>query len=237
MPGPQRIAIVTGASQGIGAGLVDGFRAAGYGVLGTSRSIEPADEADYVTVPGDITDPVTAELVTQRAIERFGRIDCLVNNAGIFIGKPFTDYTPADFDVITATNLAGFFHVTQRAIGQMLSQGSGHVVNVSTSLVEHPDGDRPAALTALTKGGLAAVARSLAIEYASRGIRVNAVSLGVIQDRSTIPPPLRDSPAPPARTPGHGQRRGRRGALPGAGDVRDRRDPPYRRRPVGRVST
>ncbi len=181
MAAPQRIAIVTGASQGIGAGLVDAFRASGYGVLGTSRSIEPRDEPDYVTVAGDITDPDTAELVAQRAIERFGRIDCLVNNAGIFIGKPFTDYTRADFDAITATNLAGFFHITQRVIGQMVTQGSGHVVNVSTSLVDHPDGDRPAALAALTKGGLAAVARSLAIEYASRGVRVNAVSLGVIQ--------------------------------------------------------
>jgi NAD(P)-dependent dehydrogenase (short-subunit alcohol dehydrogenase family) len=178
---PQRIAIVTGASQGIGAGLVDAFRARGYGVLGTSRSIEPADEADYLTVPGDITDPHTAELVTHKALERFGRIDCLVNNAGIFIGKPFTDYTKADFDAITATNLAGFFHVTQRVIGQMVTQGSGHVVNVSTSLVDHADSGQPAALTVLTKGGLASVARSLAIEYASRGVRVNAVSLGVIQ--------------------------------------------------------
>ena len=181
MARPERIAIVTGASQGIGAGLVDAFRASGYGVLGTSRSIEPRDEADYVTVPGDITDPHTAELVTRRTLERYGRIDCLINNAGIFIGKPFTDYTPADFEAITATNLAGFFHITQRVIAQMVAQGSGHVVNVSTSLVDHPDSDQPAALTVLTKGGLASVARSLAIEYASRGVRVNAVSLGVIQ--------------------------------------------------------
>ncbi len=181
MARPERIAIVTGASQGIGAGLVDAFRASGYGVLGTSRSIEPRDEADYVTVPGDITDPHTAELVTRRTLERYGRIDCLINNAGIFIGKPFTDYTPADFEAITATNLAGFFHITQRVIAQMVAQGSGHVVNVSTSLVDHPDSEQPAALTVLTKGGLASVARSLAIEYASRGVRVNAVSLGVIQ--------------------------------------------------------
>ncbi len=181
MARPERIAIVTGASQGIGAGLVDAFRACGYGVLGTSRSIEPRDEADYATVPGDITDPHTAELVTQRTLERFGRIDCLVNNAGIFIAKPFTDYTPADFDAITATNLAGFFHITQRVIGQMVAQGSGHVVNVSTSLVDHADSEQPAALTVLTKGGLASVARSLAIEYASGGVRVNAVSLGIIQ--------------------------------------------------------
>ena len=180
----MRIAIVTGASQGIGAGLVDAFREAGYGVVGTSRSIEALDEADYLTVRGDITEPETAEQVARRTIERFGRIDCLVNNAGIFIGKPFTDYTPADFDAVTATNLAGFFHITQNVIRQMVAQGAGHVVNVSTSLVDHPDGNRPAALAVLTKGGLASVARSLAIEYASRGVRVNAVSLGVIETPS-----------------------------------------------------
>ena len=117
----------------------------------------------------------------EQALNRFARIDCLVNNAGVFIGKSFTDYTLDDYLSITSVNLAGFFHLTQRVIGQMVTQGSGHVVNVSTSLVDNPDSNRPAALPALTKGGLVAATRSLAIEYASHGIRVNAVALGVIR--------------------------------------------------------
>jgi NAD(P)-dependent dehydrogenase (short-subunit alcohol dehydrogenase family) len=177
----MKVAIITGASQGIGAGLVAGLRGAGYAVVGTSRSIEASDTPDYVTVPGDISEPEIAERVVELALDGFGRIDSLINNAGIFIGKPFTDYTADDFAAITSVNLAGFFHITQRAIRQMVDQGGGHVVNVSTSLVDHASSDRPAALSVLTKGGLAAVARSLAIEYAGRGVRVNAVSLGVIQ--------------------------------------------------------
>jgi NAD(P)-dependent dehydrogenase (short-subunit alcohol dehydrogenase family) len=174
------VAIVTGASQGIGAGIVAGFRRAGYAVVGTARSIEAADEPDYATVRGDIADPDTARRVVERALDRFGRIDSLVNNAGIFIGKPFTEYTVDDYVTATSVNLAGFFHLTQRVVEQMLTGGGGHVVNVSTSLVDQPDAARPSALAALTKGGLAAVARSLSVEYAGRGIRVNAVSLGVI---------------------------------------------------------
>jgi NAD(P)-dependent dehydrogenase (short-subunit alcohol dehydrogenase family) len=179
--GASKVAIITGASRGIGAGLVAGFRGAGYAVVGTSRYILPSDAPDYLTVPGDGADPDTAERVIEATLDRFGRIDSLINNAGIFIGKPFTDYTAEDFAALTSVNLAGFFHITQRAIGHMVDQGGGHVVNVSTSLVDHASGDRPAALSVLTKGGLAAVARSLAIEYAGRGVRVNAVSLGVIQ--------------------------------------------------------
>jgi NAD(P)-dependent dehydrogenase (short-subunit alcohol dehydrogenase family) len=177
----MKVAIITGASQGIGAGLVAGFRDSGYAVVGTSRSIGPSDASDYVSVQGDIADAGTAERVVDLALDRFGRIDSLINNAGIFIGKPFTDYTPDDYAAITTVNLAGFFHITQRVIRQMVRQGSGHVVNVSTSLVDHASRDRPSALSVLTKGGLAAVARSLAIEYASRGVRVNAVALGVIR--------------------------------------------------------
>jgi NAD(P)-dependent dehydrogenase (short-subunit alcohol dehydrogenase family) len=176
-----RVAIVTGASRGIGAGLTAGFRSAGYAVVGTARSMPHSDEPDFLTVEGDITDVGTAERVVERAVERFGRIDSLINNAGIFIGKPFTDYTLEDYAAITAVNLAGFFHITQRAIRQMVTQGSGHVVNMSTSLVDHADSARPCALAALTKGGLAAASRSLAIEYASLGVRCNAVSLGVIK--------------------------------------------------------
>ncbi len=179
----QRVAIITGGSQGIGAGLVSGFRREGYAVVATSRSIGAADEDDYLTVRGDIADARTAQNVVAQALNRFGRIDCLVNDAGVFIGKPFTDYTLDDYDLITSVNLAGFFHLTQRVIGQMVTQGNGHVVNVTTSLVDKADSRTPAALTALTKGGLAAVTRSLAIEYASRGIRVNAVALGVIRTR------------------------------------------------------
>jgi len=177
----MRVAIITGASQGIGAGLVARFRSAGYAVVGTARSIDAADEADYLPVPGDITEAETARRVVDAAIDRFGQIDCLINNAGLFIGKPFTEYTADDFAAITAVNLGGFFHITQRAIAPMADQGSGHVVNVSTSLVDHPDRERPSALAVLTKGGLEAATRALAIEYAPRGVRVNAVSLGVIK--------------------------------------------------------
>jgi NAD(P)-dependent dehydrogenase (short-subunit alcohol dehydrogenase family) len=181
MSDSRAVAIVTGASQGIGAGLVAGLRRAGYSVVGTARSIDASGDPDYLTVAGDIAEAETAQRVVDGALDRFGRIDSLVNNAGIFIGKPFTDYTVDDFAAITTVNLAGFFHVTQRAIRQMASQGAGHVVNVSTSLVDHVDRDRPAALAVLTKGGLVAAARSLAVEYAPRGVRVNAVSLGVIR--------------------------------------------------------
>jgi NAD(P)-dependent dehydrogenase (short-subunit alcohol dehydrogenase family) len=180
-PRSRKVAIITGASQGIGAGLVAAFRKSGYSVVGTSRTIRPSDEHDYLTVPGDIAEAETARRVVEGALERFGRIDSLINNAGIFIGKPFTDYTADDYAAVTAVNLAGFFHITQRAIRQMVSQGTGHIVNVSTSLVDHAGSDRPSALAVLTKCGLVAVARSLAVEYASCGVRVNAVSLGVIK--------------------------------------------------------
>ena len=153
----------------------------GYAVVGTSRSIRPSEAHDFLTVQGDIAQVETAQRVVEQALDRFGRIDSLVNNAGIYIGKPFTDYTADDFAAITAVNLAGFFHITQRAVRPMVAQGGGHVVNVTTSLVDHADSKRPSALASLTKGGLAAVTRSLAIEYASRGVRVNAVALGVIR--------------------------------------------------------
>jgi len=180
-PAGPPVAVVTGASRGIGAGLAAAFRRSGYAVVATSLSIPSSDEPDLLTVPGDIAQVETAERVVAAALDRFGRIDSLVNNAGIFIGKPFTEYTPEDYAAITAVNLAGFFHITQRVIAQMVTQGRGHVVNISTSLVDQPDSTRPAALPSLTKGGLAAVTRSLAIEYASRGVRVNAVALGVIK--------------------------------------------------------
>jgi len=177
------VAIITGASQGIGAGLVDGYRGAGYAVVGVALSWPSTerDESDYVAVAGDIADADTARRAVDEARDRFGRIDTLINNAGIFIGKPFTEYTFDDYAAITAVNLTGFFRVTQLAIAEMVGRRSGHVVNVSTSLVDHADSKRPSALPALTKGGLVAATRSLAIEYASQGVRVNAVSLGVIR--------------------------------------------------------
>jgi len=179
-----KVAIITGASQGIGAGLTEAYRERGYAVIVTARSIGPSEDSGIVAVEGNIADPDTAQRIVDTAVERFGRIDTLINNAGLYIGKPFTDYTLEDFNALTAVNLAGFFHITTRTIKQMLNQGRGHVVNVSTTLVEEADSGRPAALPVLTKGGLVAVTKSLAIEYASRGLRVNAVSLGVIKTPS-----------------------------------------------------
>src|SRR5438105_4648476 len=124
-----RVAIITGASQGIGAGLVAAFRGAGYAVVGTSLSIRPSGVPDFLTLQGDIAQVETAQRVVEQTLDRFGRIDSLVNNAGIYIGKPFTDYTADDFAAIIAVNLAGFFHITQRAVRPMVARGGGHVVN------------------------------------------------------------------------------------------------------------
>jgi NAD(P)-dependent dehydrogenase (short-subunit alcohol dehydrogenase family) len=181
------VAIITGASRGIGEGLVAGYRRVGYAVVGVALSLSSADESDFVGVAGDIADADTAQRAVDQALDRFGRIDTLINNAGIYIGKPFTHYTVEDYAAITAVNLTGFFHITQKAIELMVEQGSGHIVNISTSLVDHADSTRPAVLPALTKGGLVAASRSLAIEYASRGVRVNAVSLGVIKTPAQDP--------------------------------------------------
>ncbi len=179
----RKVAIITGASQGIGAGLVEGFRRAGYAVVGSARSIDASDAPDFITVRGDIAQVEMAQAIVGQAVNRFGRIDTLINNAGIFISKSFTDYTLEDYLAITAVNLTGFFHMTQAVIRQMLSQNTGgHIVNLTTSLVDHAESESPSGLVALTKGGLAAVTRSLAIEYASRGVRFNAVALGVIEN-------------------------------------------------------
>jgi NAD(P)-dependent dehydrogenase (short-subunit alcohol dehydrogenase family) len=177
----QKVVIVTGASQGIGAGLVAGFRERGYGVVATSRHVTPRKDGEIVTVAGDIRDRATAARVVAAAKERFGRIDALVNNAGIFVAKPFVEYTPEDFDTVSAVNVAGVFHLTQLVLVEMLAAGSGHVVNITASLVDQPRADVPAGLAALSKGGLAALTTSLAVEYAKKGIRVNAVAPGVIR--------------------------------------------------------
>ena len=177
----QKVAIVTGGSQGIGAGLVQGYRQKGWAVVANALSIKPSKDPAVFTVEGDISQQATADEIISQAMDRFGRVDTLVNNAGVFLSKPFTDYTAEDYALVTGVNLAGFFWVTQRAVGQMLKQHGGHVVNVSASVADFVDSVEPTALAALTKGGLAAVTRSLAVEYASRGIRVNAVAPGIIQ--------------------------------------------------------
>ena len=177
----HRVAIITGGSQGIGAGLVSGYRKRGWAVVASARTITPAEEPDLLTVRGDITEPATADQIVEAALDRFGRIDTLINNAGVFISKPFTQYTAEDYALLVGVNLTGFFWLTQRVIANMVRRYGGHVVNISATLAEVANADAPAALAALTKGGLAAATRSLAVEYALRGVRVNAVSLGIIQ--------------------------------------------------------
>ncbi|WP_191838242.1 SDR family NAD(P)-dependent oxidoreductase [Catellatospora chokoriensis] len=177
----RKVAVITGASQGIGAALVPAYRRLGYAVVANSRSIAPSEDPAILTVGGDIADPAVGARVIEQGLAAFGRIDTLVNNAGVFVAKPFTEYTAEDYEFVTGVNLRGFFDVTQRAVAAMLTQGGGHVVNVSTSLVDHASSQVPSALASLTKGGLNAVTKSLAIEYAARGIRVNAVALGVIR--------------------------------------------------------
>jgi NAD(P)-dependent dehydrogenase (short-subunit alcohol dehydrogenase family) len=177
----RKVAIVTGASQGIGAALVKAYRERNYRVVATSRSIKQGSDPDILAVPGDIGDPKTAERVVTEALSRFGRIDTLVNNAGIFISKPFTDYTIDDFRSKVWTNVAGFFHITQRAAAEMLKQGSGHIVNLTTSLTDQAVAGVPTVLANLTKGGINSATKALAIEYAAKGIRVNAVSPGIIK--------------------------------------------------------
>jgi NAD(P)-dependent dehydrogenase (short-subunit alcohol dehydrogenase family) len=177
----RKVAVITGASQGIGAGLVKAYRDRNYRVVATSRTIKPSNDPDILAVSGDIGDAKTAERVIGEGLARFGRIDTLVNNAGVFIAKPFTQYTQEDFASLLSVNLAGFFHATQRALTEMLKVGSGHIVNITTSLVDQPIAGVPSVLASLTKGGLNSATKSLAIECAPKGIRVNAVSPGIIK--------------------------------------------------------
>jgi len=186
-----KVAIVTGASQGLGEGIARGYRARGWRVVGVSRSITPADEGDWLMIPGSVAEPDTARQIVATALDRFGRVDTLVNNAGVFIGERLTDYTADQYRQITQTNLDGFFHMTQAALPSMVEQGSGHVVQIVTTLAEHANAEFPSVLASMTKGGLAAATRSLAIEYASRGIRANAVSPGIIAT-PMHPPETRD---------------------------------------------
>jgi NAD(P)-dependent dehydrogenase (short-subunit alcohol dehydrogenase family) len=181
MSTPNKVAVITGASQGIGAGLVKAYRDRGFRVVANSRSIRPSDDPHVIAVPGDIANPAIAEQVMTEAVERFGRVDTLINNAGIFAAKQFTEFTSEDFEATLRTNLAGFFFVTQEAVKRMAAQGAGHVVQITASIVDQPINGVPAILASITKGGLNAATKGLAIEYASRGIRVNAVAPGVIK--------------------------------------------------------
>jgi NAD(P)-dependent dehydrogenase (short-subunit alcohol dehydrogenase family) len=184
MGNSQKTAIVTGASQGIGAGLVEAFLKHGYNIVANSRNITKTNPfpaaPNLALVDGDIGDPKTAAKIVETAVSRFGSIDVLVNNAGIFIPKSFTDYTTEEFNALVSTTLAGFLYVSQLSVKQMLRQKSGSIVNISTSLVDQPIAGVSAAVQAMIKGGLHSVARSLAIEYAKDGIRVNTVAAGII---------------------------------------------------------
>jgi NAD(P)-dependent dehydrogenase (short-subunit alcohol dehydrogenase family) len=182
MTNPQRVAVITGASQGIGAGLVSAYRKLGYAVVANSRTIGDSDDPMVLTVAGDVAQPGVGGRIIDAAVAQFGGVDTVVNNAGIFIPKPFTDYTDEDYDAITGVNLRGFFEVSRAALAEMRPRGSGgHIVNISTSLVDQANSQVPSALASLTKGGLNAATKALAVEYASQGIRVNAVALGVIR--------------------------------------------------------
>ncbi len=181
MSNEQKVVIITGASQGIGAALVRAYRDRNFRVVATARSIKESADPGILAVAGDISRSETADNIVRQAIERFGRIDSLVNNAGVFLAKPFIELTQEDFDHNMGVNVGGFFHITQRAAAEMLKQGSGHIVNITTSLVDQPIAGMPAALASLTKGGLNSVTKGLAMEFAQSGVRVNAVSPGIIK--------------------------------------------------------
>jgi NAD(P)-dependent dehydrogenase (short-subunit alcohol dehydrogenase family) len=187
MSAEQKVAIITGASRGIGEALVRAYRDSNFRVVANSRSIRPSSDPDILAVAGDIADPTTAERIVSQALERFGRVDTLVNNAGIFVAKPFTDYTDEDHANMLGINLTGFFHITRRAAKEMLKRGSGHIVQITTSLDENANSRVPSVLASLTKGGLNAATKSLAIEFASKGVRVNAVAPGAIKTPMHVP--------------------------------------------------
>ena len=178
----KKVAIVTGASQGIGAAVAEAYRARGYALVTVALKMPPSEDSDVLALSSDLSQPGAGTQIVEQAMHRFGRIDTLVNNAGVYVEKPFSDYTDADYDLVTGVNLHGFFEVTRSAIPAMLAgDAGGHVLCVSTSLVDRANARIPAGLASLTKGGLVAATKELAIEYAARGIRANAVSLGVIR--------------------------------------------------------
>lgn len=181
MSSSSPVALITGASQGIGAALVRGYRSAGFQVVAVSRQIAASADAGVLAWRADVGDRTAIAQLVEHVLARYGRIDTLVNNAGIFIAKPFTAYTEQDFHDVFNVNVAGFFHLTQAVLEPMLRQGCGHVVQITTSLVDQPLAGVPSGLASLSKGGLDAATRSLAIEYAGRGVRVNAVAPGIIK--------------------------------------------------------
>ena len=181
----RKTVIVTGASQGIGAGVANLFLERGYNVVANSRRISEKNELqrsdNLALVDGDIASPLTADKLVETALKRFGAVDVLVNNAGMFISKPFTDYTPEDFRALSSTNIEGFLYITQGVIRQLLSKKNpGSVVNITASLADHPLAALPASVAMITKGGINAISLSLALEYAKNGIRVNAIAPGVV---------------------------------------------------------
>ena len=185
MSGPRKTAIVTGASQGIGAGIVNEFVERGFYVVANSRKVTQSTEVsaseEVALVDGDIGEPATAAKIVETALSRFKSIDVLVNNAGLFFAKPFTDYTAEDFESLVATNVEGFLYVTQLSIKQMLAQKTGgSIVTITAALARNPIRGVPAAVPMITKGGLETITQHLAMEYAKDGIRVNAVAPGVV---------------------------------------------------------
>jgi len=159
----QKVAVVTGGSQGIGVGVVGAYHMRGWAVVVNSRTIKPSEHEDVLAVEGDISEPATSARIVNEALDRFGRIDTLINNAGLYISKPFTDYTPDDYEAVVGVNLTGFFRLTQRVIPEMLKRGGGHIVNITATVAEYANAKAPALLAALTKGGLASATKSLAI--------------------------------------------------------------------------
>ena len=180
----KQTVLITGASSGIGLGLTRAFLAEGFNVVANARHVTSAGTLvpsdDLLLVDGDVGEVSTAQNLVAQAKRRFGKIDVLINNAGIFVPKAFVDYTPEDFNRVVSTNLAGFFYVTQEAVRHMLENGGGQIINVSTTLAQQPVAGLNLALTSITKGGLNAVTRGLAIEYATKGIRVNAIAPGIV---------------------------------------------------------
>ncbi len=208
----EKVVIVTGGSQGIGAGIVAAYRQQGWAVVAIARTIKPNQDDDILTIEADITEPAAADRIVRETLEKFGRVDTLVNNAGLYVGKPFTDYTPEEYWSVVGVNLTGFFMLTQRVIAAMLESGGGHVVNVTTTLVDNADSSSPSVLTSLTKGGVAAATRSLAIEYrVARHTGERCLTRRYPNARPRcrrIRRPGR-SPAPRPRGPGERHRQGR----------------------------